>query len=90
MRPSSYRCERAMIPKGAIPLGDHPTVHELTTQFTGALLGQGEEDREDWMKVDSRLEKPWRVFRIVADLNGRPLKQTKKFLDFLAFRQLII
>ena len=59
MRPSSSWCERAMIPVGAISTGNRPKIREPTTQFSGALLGHDDEDRQDWMKVDSRLEKSW-------------------------------
>lgn len=85
MRPSMFRCERAMIPVGAIPPGNRPKIREPTTQFTGALLLYGDEERQDWMKVDSRLEKPWRVFRLVTDFYPWPLKQIQVFLEYIAF-----
>ena len=62
-----------------------PRLASRPLDLPGRFFGHSEEERQDWMKDDSRLEKPWRVFWIVTNLNDRPLKRIQKFLEFITF-----
>ena len=58
MRPSSLRYERAIKNVEAEPFRDPLTACKTTARFINALLGHGEEDQYDLMRVGDSSEKP--------------------------------